>query len=398
MGKQVKIKQAVILAGGLGTRMRPLTDTLPKPMIPIKGKPFLEYQIKSLKEKGVEEIVLLLGYLPEKVVDYFKDGSQFGVSIKYSIGKIEDETGMRIKNASQLYDDVFFLLYCDNYQPFNLEKFLKFHFERDVDLSVIVFSNKDNSTKKNILVGDDGYIVTYDKTRTAENLNGVEAGVFIVNKKVVEAMPNDNFSWEKVTFPVLIKDKKMAGFMTDHKYYSIGSLERLPLTEKFLKPKKVIFLDRDGVINKKAAKGEYVQTWKDFEFLPGVIEAIKMLKENNYDIYIISNQAGIARKMMATEDLEIIHDNFRKELQKNGTDIDGIYYCPHGWDENCECRKPRPGMFFGAAKEHAIDLTKTIFVGDDERDVEAGNAADCKTILVDQNFNLLQAVKSLIKK
>ncbi|TSC96834.1 MAG: D-glycero-D-manno-heptose 1,7-bisphosphate phosphatase [Parcubacteria group bacterium Athens1014_26] len=398
MDKSVKIRQAVILAGGLGTRLCPLTDSLPKPMIPINGRPFLEYQIKLLKEKGVEEIILLLGYLPEKIMDYFKDGSRFGVSIKYSVGKIEDETGTRIKNASHLLDDLFFLLYCDNYLPFNLEKFLKFHFGHNALLTSTIYTNRDNSTKNNILVDDSGYVFVYDKTRTAENLNGVEAGFFIMDKKVIDLMPEHNFSFEKVIFPVLLKDKKMAGFMTDHKYYSIGSLERLPLTEKFLKPKKVIFLDRDGVINKKAARGEYIKNWKEFELLPGVIEAIKMLKENNYSIYIISNQAGIARKMMTTEDLEIIHDNSRKELQKNGTDIDGIYYCPHGWNEGCECRKPKTGMFFQAAKDHAIDLTKAVFIGDDERDLEAGEAADCKAFLVNQDFNLLKAVKSLIKQ
>ncbi len=398
MDKPIKIKQAVILAGGIGTRLRPLTDNLPKPMIKINERPFLEYQIELLKENGIEEIILLLGYLSEKITDYFKDGSRFGVSIKYSIGEIIDETGTRIKKAATLLNDLFLLLYCDNYLPFNLKKFLNFHLSRNAFLTATVYTNKDNSTKNNILVDENDYVAVYDKTRTAENLNGVEAGFFIMDKKVINLMPDYNFSLEKEIFPILIKDKKMAAFMTDHKYYSIGSIERLPLTEKFLKSKKVIFLDRDGVINRRPPKGEYIKSWEEFEFLPGAIEAIKILKENSYDIYVISNQAGIARKMMTIEDLETIHSNFRKELQKNGTDIDGIYYCPHGWDEGCECRKPKAGMFFKAAQDHAIDLIRAFFVGDDERDLEAGNAAGCKTFLVGWDLSLLDVVNSLIRK
>ena len=392
----IKIKQAVILAGGLGTRLRPLTNDLPKPMIPINNKPFLEHLIGLLKQNGIKEIVLLLGYLPEKIKEYFGNGSKFGVRIEYSIGDISFDTGKRIKNAEPMLDENFLLMYCDNYSPLNLKNLTDFHNNHDVLTTMTIYSNKDNYSKSNIKVNKEGYVTLYDKERKEQNLSGVDIGFFIVNKKVFELMPETNFSFQKVVLPKLIEKKQLAGYLTDHKYYGIGNLKRLPITEKYLKPKKVIFLDRDGVINKKAPKAEYIKNWSEFEFLPKVIEAMKLLTKNSYEIYIITNQAGIARKKMSLEDLNDIHKNLKRKLSKNNITISDIYFCPHGWDEGCECRKPKPGMFFQAAREHHIDLTKTLFIGDDERDAEAGDAADIKTLLVTPEKSLFKIVKSLL--
>ena len=393
----IKIKQAVILAGGIGTRLKPLTNNLPKPMIPINRKPFLEYLIDLLKENGIKEAVLLLGYLPDKIREYFGNGSDFGIKIKYSIGDVSFETGKRIKNAEELLDNNFLLMYCDNYWPLNFKKLVKYHNNHNVLATVTIYTNKDNFTKSNMKVDDQGYVILYDKSRKEKNLSGVDIGFFIVNKKVFELMPDTNFSFEKKILPKLTKKKQLAGYLTDHKYYSIGKIERLPITEQFLKPKKVLFLDRDGVINKKPFKADYVKSWDEFEFLPGSVEAITLLTQNGYEIYIISNQAGIARGIMTKDNLKGIHKKMKNELRKHGARISGIYYCPHGWDDGCECRKPKPGMFFQAAREHHIDLTKTIFIGDDERDIEAGEAARVKTILVTPNKSFLEIVKDLIK-
>ncbi len=393
----VLVKQAVILAGGIGTRLRPLTDNLPKPMIPINRKPFLEHLIELLKENGIKEVILLLGYLPDKIRKYFGNGSNFGIKIKYSIGDISFETGKRIKNAEKLLDNNFLLMYCDNYWLLNLKELVKYHNNHNVLVTVTIYINKDNFTKSNMKVDDQGYVILYDKSRKEKNLSGVDIGFFIINKKVLELMPDINISFEKEILPKLIKEKQIAGYLTDHKYYSIGNLERLSITEKYLQLKKNIFLDRDGVINKKPPKTDYVKSWDEFEFLPGSVEAITLLTKKGYDTYIISNQAGIARGIMTENDLKEIHEKMKKELENRGAKVSGIYYCPHGWDEGCECRKPKPGMFFQAAREHHIDLTKAVFIGDDERDVEAGEAARVKTILVTPNKNFLEIVKDLIK-
>ena len=392
----VNVNQAVILAGGVGVRLRPLTYTTPKPMVLVNNRPYLEYLIELLKQNGISEIVLLLGYLHEKIVNYFGDGSDFGINIKYSIGDVSFETGKRIKSAEDLIQDQFLLMYCDNYWPLDLERLGEFHNKNQSAATVTVYTNKDGITRNNMYVDENGYVLKYDKSREDKNLNGVEIGFFIFDESVFELMPNSNFSFEKIVLPELIEKRQLSGYLTEHRYYSIGSLERISKTEKYLQPKKVVFLDRDGVINRKAPKAEYVKSWSEFEFLPGAIEAMKLLGENNYNIFLVSNQAGIARGVMTEQDLKEIHGTMEKELEKHDVKIERIYYCPHGWDEGCECRKPKPGMLFKAAREYDLDLSKSLFIGDDERDLQAGNAAGCRTVLVNSQLSMLKVVKEEI--
>lgn len=390
------VNQAVILAGGIGTRLRPLTYTTPKPMVLVNKRPYLEYLIELLKRNGISEVVLLLGYLHEKIVDHFGDGSDFGISIKYSIGDMSFETGKRIKDAQDIIRERFLLMYCDNYWPLDLTRLVEFHNKSQTIATVTVYTNKDSITRNNTYVDEKGYVIKYDKSRKDNDLNGVEIGFFIIDKKVLDMMPGNNFSFEKEILPQLIEKHQLSGYLTGHRYYSISSPERLLAAEKFLLPKKVIFLDRDGVINKKAPKAEYVKSWNEFEFLPGSIDAMKLLSRHDHKIFIITNQAGIARGAMTENDLKAIHSNLKIELEKKNVKIEGIYYCPHGWNDGCDCRKPKPGMFFRAAREHDLDLSKSAFIGDDERDLEAGNAAGCRTLLINPDASLLKIVKEKI--
>lgn len=401
--KSSKITQAVILAGGAGTRLRPFTINNPKPMIPVNGKPFLEHLLQMLKLNNIRDVLMLTGYLEEKIRNYFQDGKKFGLNILYSHTPFADESGeelksgIRIKNAEHLLRDLFLLMYCDNYWPLNLKKLHQHFLEKKSDLLVTVYSNKDSSTRNNTLVNQRGLFEKYDKLRTEANLNGVDIGYMIVDKKVLKLLPKENSKFEDVIFPELIDKKKLAGFLTDHKYYSIGDPDRVKQAAKYLKEKRIIFLDRDGVINKKAAKADYIKTWAEFEFLPGAVEGMKKLVDSGYKIFIITNQAGIARGMMTLKDLNIIHKNMKAELKKAGVKISGIYYCPHGWDAGCECRKPQPGLLHQASREHLIDLTKTFFIGDDIRDKQTGDRAGVKTILTNSKKGLQQIVYSLTK-
>lgn len=396
------ITQAVILAGGEGKRLKPFTLKSPKPMIPINGKPFLEYLINLLKENGIKEVVILIGYLGNKIKEYFGNGEKFGLQIKYSFTAIkndkneENKSGLRLKNAQNLLNDYFLLLYCDNYWPLQLSNLIKHYQDHPSDILVTIYSNWDNLTKNNIYINEKGYVENYDKTRVEKKLNGVDIGFFIVNKNVLKLLPESNFSFESDVLPKLIHEKNLSGYLTDQKYYSIGDMQRVKLTEQFLSPKKVVFLDRDGVINKKPSQANYVKSWNEFIFLPGSIEAIKLLNDNGYRVFVISNQAGIARKAMTEKDLYRIHENMQKELKIHGAKIDYIYYCPHGWNDNCSCRKPKLGMLLQASREHFIDLTKALFIGDDKRDKETGEKVGCKTIQVSAEKNLLQVVNSLI--
>lgn len=389
------IKQAVILAGGEGIRLRPLTLTTPKPMIKILNKPFLEYIIELLKKNDIKEVLILVGYLHEQIENYFKDGKKLGLKIKYFYSPVEDDTGTRLRKAKHLIDNIFLLLYADNYWPLKLPELSSFYKKMKTQGLVTVYSNLDNYTKNNIGVGSSGLVEAYDKKRKKKNLNGVDIGFFILNKKVLDLIPSNNCSFEEIVFPKLIDNKQLAGFLTHHKYYGLSSLGRVPGIEEFFKNKKVVFLDRDGVINKKPPKADYIKSWQEFKFLPKAKEALKLLSKKGYEIYIVSNQAGIARGVLTKKQADTINNRLKKELAKIGVSVGGIYVCPHGWDEGCFCRKPAPGLFFQAASGHHLNLYESYCIGDDPRDIMAGKLAGCKVFLATPKNNLYSIINKL---
>ena len=146
--------------------------------------------------------------------------------------------------------------------------------------------------------------------------------------------------------------------------------------------KRAVFLDRDGIINRKAEEGAYVTRWEDFEFLPGVAQAISLFNRAGWSVIVISNQRCVARGFLSIPELESIHNRMREELTSQGARLDGIYYCPHDKEPPCACRKPLPGMLLRAAQEHQIDLGASWMVGDAESDMAAGRRAGCHTLRI----------------
>ncbi len=155
--------------------------------------------------------------------------------------------------------------------------------------------------------------------------------------------------------------------------------------------KRAIFLDRDGVINKKAKEHDYIKNWGEFEFLPHIKDVISQLNKK-FLVVVVSNQRGVSRGLMTLNDVHSIHVNMQTELKKSNAIIDSIYVCPHGIKEKCACRKPEPGMIFQAARELNIDLSNSYMIGDSLTDIEAGKKAGCKTILL-ADANLARETK-----
>lgn len=390
--------QAVILAGGEGTRLRPITYTRPKPMVEFHGKPFLEYMVEMLRDQGFRKILFLLGYLPQVIQSHFGDGSAWGVDIDYSVSKPEDLTARRVELAAHRLDSCFMLLYCDNYWPMQFEPMWEAYVKSGARAMVTVYRNQDQYSRDSVRIGPDGFVKVFDRSRTSPGLSGVEISYAILDRSILGFLPRENRLFEESVYPVLTERQELAAYESDHRYYSVGSLERLPLTESFLARRPTVILDRDGVLNRKPPKAQYVRQWSDFEWLPGARESLRLLKANGYRVIVVTNQAGVARGQMTEEDLLEIHRRMSLETRVAGGDIEAIYFCPHGWDEACECRKPRPGMLFQAQRDFHLDLTRTLFVGDDERDAEAGQAAGCETVLVTPDRPLLHVVAEILQK
>jgi histidinol-phosphate phosphatase family protein len=388
--------QAVILAGGRGTRLGPITDTRPKPMVEFHGKPFLEYIVEMLRDQGFERILMLLGYLPEAIQTHFEDGDRWGVDIEYSVTGPDDLTGHRMKVAADLLDPCFLLLYCDNYWPMRFDDMWDRFAAADAPAMVTVYSNRDGYSRDGVRVGESGHVEAFDRSRRSPGLQGVEISYAILRRSVLELLPAEDAPFEEAVYPPLVERGELLAYMTDHRYYSVGSLERLPLTEHFLARRPAVILDRDGVLNERPPKAQYVRSPDEFQWLPGAKAALCLFTEAGFLVIVVSNQAGIARGAMREGDLARIHDLMKAEAAAAGGSIDAIYYCPHDWDEGCECRKPKPGMLFSAQRDFDLDLTRTPFIGDDERDEEAAVAAGCPALLVSDETTLLHLARDLV--
>ena len=397
----VRPTQAVILAGGRGTRLGMMTDTIPKPMVPFHGRPFLEYLVEMLRDQGFHRLILLLGYLPEPIQSYFGDGSRWGLSIEYSVTDVENDTGRRLKLVTDQLDQTFLMMYCDNYWPMRMDDMWEQFITAGAggagpNAMITAYSNADGYTKNNLAMDDDGYLTVYDKTRTADNLQGVDIGFAILDRSIIENLPDSNISFEAVAYPKLVEKKTLQAYVTHHRYYSVGSPERLPITEEFLARRPTVLLDRDGVLNEKMAQATYVTSWSEWRWLPGAQEALGLLNQAGYRSIIISNQPGVARGAMTQADLEAINEHMLDEARRAGGIIDAAYYCSHGWDEGCWCRKPNPGLIFQAQREFHLDLSRTTFFGDDERDGQAARSAGCPWIQITPENSLLSATKKLL--
>jgi D-glycero-D-manno-heptose 1,7-bisphosphate phosphatase len=145
---------------------------------------------------------------------------------------------------------------------------------------------------------------------------------------------------------------------------------------------RYIFLDRDGVLNRKPPEGGYITSWTEFVWLPGAIEAVARLNRAGLTVLVVTNQRGIALGLYSEADLAQIHSNMRADLARHGAHLDAVYYCPHDRDV-CDCRKPGTGMFSQARRDFAeITGENSVMIGDSHSDIQAGRAAGMNTIFI----------------
>jgi len=226
--------QLVILYGGLANRLRPLTLDLPKSMIKIAGRPFLEYQLELLKEYEIKDILLCLGYKGELIRDYFGDGKKFGAKLTYSFdGDKLLGTAGALKKAHKLLNENFFLMYGDSYLPYDYQKIEEL-FKRSEKLStMVVYKNQNRFDKSNVLI-EDGMVKIYDKTFQGKNsefgfagLDYIDAGLSILKKEVLSLVPEDEPYDLEDLYKILISEGEMSAYEVRQRFYQIGSFEGL---------------------------------------------------------------------------------------------------------------------------------------------------------------------------
>lgn len=429
------------MAGGKGTRIASVRSDVPKPMINICGKPILEHQIDNLKACGLTDIILVIGYLGDKIKEYFGDGSKFGVNIGYFVEDHPLGTAGALFKMPQLTED--FLLLCgDVIIDVDFNRFIAFHKEHHAWASLVAHPNG-HPYDSSLLVTEidapktvggmpeDTHRVIRWMAKEDERTyykNRVNAGIELISPELLkETMKNfvprhpetpDKIDLDRDVLKPNIPSGKIFAYDTPEYIKDMGTPDRFYETEKDIESGKVharnlknkqkaIFLDRDGTINKMVG---FVTKPEQFELIEGAAEAIKAINKSGYLAIVVTNQPVIARGDCTFEELQTIHDKMETELGKAGAFVDAIYVCPHHTDKgfegerpeykyNCYCRKPKPGLLLQAAKDFNIDLSESYMIGDSHRDVEAGeNAGVKKSVLVKENLenNLFEVVAQFI--
>lgn len=420
--------KVVIMAGGKGTRIAQVNATVPKPMIPIEGKPILEYQIETLKKQGYTDIILIVGHMGNVIQKYFGDGSAFGVQISYIVEEQPLGTAGALYFLKDEIQNDFLLLNGDIIFDVDIQKFLEYHCNQRTAATILTHPNS-HPYDSGIIIADDKNRVTNWLHKEDERLwykNRVNAGLHMFSPRIFESFHEaKKCDLDRDVLKPLIKEGELSVYDspeyikdmgTPDRYYAvIEDIKSGKVSAKNLKNKqKAIFLDRDGTINKYVG---FLTDINEFELLDGVADAIQMINESGYLAIVVTNQPVIARGEVSVGELQEIHNKMETLLGQSGAYIDDIFYCPHhphkGYEGErpeykieCECRKPKPGMLFAAAEKYNIDLRESWMIGDGENDIEAGRNAGCKVCSVGnveiENVprydSLLECIKTVLEK
>ena len=406
------IDVAVIMAGGKGSRLLSITnDEIPKPMVPVDGKPLLEYQVEKLKSYGVKKIIMIVGHLGEKISGHFQDGRAFGVDIDYIFEKeplgtagafyyLKDK--IDAKNFLLIFGDVFFDLDFDRMEAF--------HFKNSALTTLLAHPNGHPYDSDLIQMDDTGRVIGFDSKHNVRDYwydNMVNAGMYILNKDLLDLVKEPvKIDFEKDILANQVKlGANIYAYHSPEYVKDVGTVDRINATveelrsgliaAKNLKNKqRAIFLDRDGTMN--VSKG-FISKAEDLELIPGTIEAVKAINKSGALAIVITNQPVIARGECSFEELHNIHNKLKTLLGEKGAFVDDIFYCPHHTDKgfegevpelkfDCECRKPKTGMVMNAVEKYNIDLSQSYMVGDSTMDLETARNAGVKSVLVNTGF------------
>ena len=386
--------EAVILAGGKGTRLKQVVKDIPKPMALVNGKPFLWHLLTFLSLQNIKHFILSVGYKYKVIYDYF--GENFnGIKISYAIENKPLGTGGAIQLASQFVEkDVFWVINGDTFLDINLMDFYNKCHNNEISLALVKMKDFD---RYGVVETDDKKITAF-KEKQYQKQGFINAGVYLLTKEFIKDFSPEKqiFSFEKDILEQIINKVNIGYYKTDTTFIDIG------IPEDYFKSQYIfsdnlnkeilfsldqswtIFLDRDGVINHRRP-GSYVKNIDDFEFIEGTKKAIKKLSSHFKRIIIITNQQGLGKGLMTIEELKNVNKYMLDEIKNAGGRIDGIYFCPELATNNPNCRKPNPDMAYKAKKDFPeIDFKKSIIIGDSISDMQFGKNLGMKTILIQE--------------
>ena len=383
--------EAIILAGGLGTRLRDTVPGIPKTMAPVAGRPFLFYVINYLRSQGTEKFIFSLGHMHEMIESYLDD--QFS-TLDYQCS-IEDEplgTGGAIRLAiSKATEKDVLIVNGDTLFKADLQNARRFHVEKDAETTILLKPMK-TFDRYGVIEMDEANRAKDFREKQFYESGNINGGTYIINiNKFWEINFPEKFSFETDYLEKYCGQRLFYGLVDDAYFIDIGipgdyeraqsELGKAPLDLSVIDKDWTVFIDRDGVINHEK-KEDYILNWSEFQFYEGVREAMAKLTSRFGKIIIVSNQRGVGRGLMTEADLGIIHEKMRREIVAAGGRVDEIYYCS-STDSKHPDRKPNPGMAFRARNEiPGVDLSKSVMLGNKLSDMRFAKNAGMYAIFL----------------
>jgi D-glycero-D-manno-heptose 1,7-bisphosphate phosphatase len=397
------MQPVVVVAGGLGTRVRHLTGAeLPKALLFLDGRPFIDFKLAGLAAAGVTDVVLLVGHGGSQLREHVGTGGAFGLRVTYlDEGDELLGTGGAIARALPELADPFWVTYGDTLLEVPMADVERTLANGDALGVMTTLENRDRWERSNVSVAE-GLVTTYEKGAQPGTHRWIDYGMLLLRKAAFgDLAVGRQFDLGDV-LRSLVAHRRLAAFAVSERFYDVGTeeawretdawvhdtelwahLERARFAGRTRRP--AVFLDRDGVLNEvRLDKGMPLPpaSAADLRIVEGAREALERLHNAGFALVVVTNQPDVPRGATTRESVEEINGALRARLP-----IDSVYTCYHDTGDGCDCRKPRPGLLWRAARDLGLDLSRSWLVGDRWVDVSAAKAAGVASVLVDRPYS-----------
>ena len=384
------LRQAMILCGGLGTRLGALTTTTPKPLLKVGSRPFLDVLLFELGRHGFEDVVLLASFQAEQVADYARDNpvaKRFGLKLSVVVEREPAGTGGGLYNARHLADEAFLLMNGDSWIDMNLLATAAAANRKPEAIAALALRHLEDPNRYGVVHVEDERIVSFAARSPSADRALISAGVYFFRREIFSHL-SEKGSLEADILPALCKSHVVAATIQTGCFIDIGvpaSYEEAQseIVSRLCRP--AVFLDRDGVLNHDDG---YVGQVERFRLIDGAREAVRGLNEAGYFVFLVTNQAGVAHGCYPEGAIGALHRWMQGDLRKYGAHLDDIRYCPFhpqgkvgAYRKNSDWRKPASGMILDLCRSWNVNISKSHMIGDKLSDIEAGQGAGVKAHL-----------------
>jgi D-glycero-D-manno-heptose 1,7-bisphosphate phosphatase len=373
------IQQAALLVGGRGTRLGALTESIPKPLAPVAGRPFLDWQIREVARHGFTRITLLAGYRAEQIVDRYHGRRILGARIEVLVEPAPLGTAGCLRLFRASLDDRFLLLNGDTLFSINLLD-LPLHAGEALG-TLALRSTAPGGRYGTVDLREDGGVTGF--LPRAPGRNGpINGGIYVLERSIVDWIGEGPVSLEAEVFPRLAQAGKLRGALYDGEFIDIGIPEDLERAQNLIpemQRRPAAFLDRDGVL---IVDDGYPHDPAKVTWTPGAAAALKRLNDAGYYVFVVTNQAGVGRGYYPEPQVEVLHRWMAEAFAAHGAHVDAWEHCPHhpeagleAYRRDCRRRKPRPGMIEDLLAVWPVRSEESFLIGDRETDLAAAAAA-----------------------